>query len=93
MTSIVTPLVRDRLSANLSEVSALSALLALAPGRPQTLSTGNWQLINRLIRLSEADVRTSSKVARLRQGAEGGWLLQYANNQAISASSAEEFFN
>ena len=78
---VIAPNIPAKLAADLDEVTALAALLALAPGDTLTVSDGISRLIQRLTLLSEAKVVTDTHVDRLIQGLDGKWMLEYAPNQ------------
>ena len=83
---VLTPLARAKLMADLDEVSALEMLKALAPVDTQRVIGGNSRLLNRLIRLSEADVETHARVSKIRQATAGGWLVDYHDKSVTPAS-------
>ncbi len=64
---LVQPCLRARSSQDLSHASAVSALIAACKSTTASVDGGNGRLVERLIRLSEADLQLNSTVVAIKR--------------------------
>ena len=80
----IQPCTRGRASQHLSASSGLSALMAAGRSTTVSIDGGNSQLVERMIRLSEADLQTNALVTAI----SPGYTKRYG--LAISRSTSQE---
>jgi hypothetical protein len=75
---IVQPTVRALYAHDLGDLNGLSALVAMDPSAVYRISGGpggNWELVYRLLRLSEAQIRLNSRVTKISRLAQGKYKV------------------
>jgi hypothetical protein len=80
---IVQPTVRKLFGHDLSDLNALSAVIAMDPSRTLRLDVapnGTEGLLRRLIRLSEASIQLNTRVSSIRKSSEGKFFLKHSGN-------------
>lgn len=90
---VVEPTVRKLFGRNLLDVNALSALVALDPAsvyRVDSDPNGTQELVKRLLRLSEADIRLNTRVTSIKTSSGGGFLLNTTRLDGQSATDEDE---
>lgn len=81
LTEIVQPSTRARFTLNLSEMRGLASLVAMDPSQTYSIDGGNWRLLDRMIRISEAHLRLGSRVIKISQAPMGGYRLLLDSKQ------------
>lgn len=84
----VQPCTRARFSQNLRDVRGFFALMAARPSKPTAIEGGNTRLVERMIELSEADLRLSSRVTKISPGHHRHYRLSVSRDQS-SVEDAE----
>lgn len=85
----IQPCVRGRISQNLSASSGLSALLAAGQSSTVSIHGGNGQLVEKLIRLSKADLQTNALVTAISPGKDRRYQLSISHLTSQKCSRAE----
>lgn len=90
---IIQPSVRASFAHNLSDLNALSALIAMNPSATYRLNShprGNLELAYRLLRLSEARILLNTRVSRIGKSSKGKYTVVISQDNARTTSRAEE---
>lgn len=85
----IQPCIRGRVSQHLSASTGLTALLAAGRSTTVAIEGGNGRLVERMIRLSEADLQTSSLVTAISPGHSRRYKLSISHSTSERFSQAE----
>jgi glycine/D-amino acid oxidase-like deaminating enzyme len=75
---IIQPTVRASYAHDLGDLNGLSALVAMNPSAVYRIGSGprgNWELVLRLLRLSEAQILLNSRVTKISRSAQGKYTV------------------
>lgn len=70
--------IRERFFGNVDQLNGLDAILGFSGDTLSEIVGGNLRLVDRLIKLSGADLRLSTTVAKIRKQSQGVWRLYFS---------------
>ena len=87
---MIQPCTRGQTSQDLSGVSGLSALIATARSATMSVDGGNSRLVERMIRLSEADIQLGSLVTAITPGFSRRYRLSISKSEPSGSAKDDD---